>query len=194
METLLQDLELMRHHTKQFYGPQSLKLVVMLCGLPGTGKSTLAAHLSQEFGLVHLESDYLRRKLFGCPTHSGQESVRLFTAIYERARELLSEGYGLLFDSTNLIESHRQITYDIAQNAKAKLIIIRLVCSPSVVKSRLRQRVLREGQNSNADWQVYKKLSKTEDQIIPKHYVLDASSEQVFSKATEIIIKENAND
>lgn len=194
MKILSHDLEVLRHHTKLPLIPSAAKIVVMLCGLPASGKSTLATSLCQQLGLVHLESDFLRRKLFAKPTHTAEESVRLFIALYERAQELLEQGYSLLFDSTNLIESHRQITYEMAYKTEAKLFIFHLICPVSEAKRRLRSRVIREGQNANADWQVYQKLAKQVEPIVPRHYVLDTSSAGVLERVLQIIIKETDHD
>ena len=46
------------------------------------------------------ETDALRRTLFLTPSHSGQESHRLFQAVHLLLDRLLSEGRGVLLDAT----------------------------------------------------------------------------------------------
>src|SRR5262245_56818396 len=58
-------------------------------GLPGAGKSTFARRLAPAVDAAILESDALRRRLFGIPVHSNAESARLFRAIHAAARRLL---------------------------------------------------------------------------------------------------------
>ena len=40
------------------------KMLIIVCGLPGTGKSTLARHLSSDLGGEVLRTDLIRRELF----------------------------------------------------------------------------------------------------------------------------------
>jgi len=40
------------------------KMLIVICGLPGTGKSTLARHLSSDLGGKVLRTDLIRRELF----------------------------------------------------------------------------------------------------------------------------------
>ena len=66
--------------------------LVVISGLPGTGKSQFARELQRRTGAVVLESDALRRLLFEKPSYSWQESRRLFAAIHAVAERLLCEG------------------------------------------------------------------------------------------------------
>jgi len=194
MNSPAQDLQVMRYFTQPSGEIGRTKLVVLVCGLPGTGKTTLAVALCQKYGLVHLESDFLRRKLFGRPTHLPEESIRLYNALYDRAEELLEEGYGLLLDSTNLIESHREICYRMTHEHGCKQIIIMLECSPNQVRTRLKKRVMAQGNDANADWSVYLKLARQIDAIKPRHFVLNTSKGGALDKAIEIIDREIADD
>ena len=39
--------------------------IILLAGMPASGKSTIAAHLSREFSLPVLEKDAMKEVLFG---------------------------------------------------------------------------------------------------------------------------------
>lgn len=43
-------------------------MLIIVCGLPGTGKSTLAKHLSSDLGGEVLRTDIIRRELFKSAT------------------------------------------------------------------------------------------------------------------------------
>jgi hypothetical protein len=56
--------------------------LVLVSGLPGSGKSHFSRELCRRYPLAHLNSDALRRALFPQPTHSTDESARLFAAVH----------------------------------------------------------------------------------------------------------------
>ena len=54
--------------------------LIVVSGLPGTGKSYFSNKLAERLPLIILESDALRKALFPSPSYSPQESSRLFRA------------------------------------------------------------------------------------------------------------------
>ena len=151
--------------------------LVIVSGLPGTGKTYFSRELSKRLPFVTLESDALRRVLNPNPNHSKPENVRLFSAIHSLCERLLREGYSVIADATNLTEKHRQHFYDISAGTGVKLIIVHIKTAPLVVKERLEKRGKEAGNQSDADWQVYKMMEKSVDKIKRKHYSLDTSNE-----------------
>jgi len=90
--------------------------------------------------MVVIESDAARKILFRPPTYHGRESSRLFQAIHELARELLTEGYPVILDATNLTEHFRRFLYRIADETGARLILAQLTTPPELIKMRLEAR------------------------------------------------------
>lgn len=82
-----------------------VKLIVM-CGLQGSGKSTIARKLSEEIGNCEIvSSDEIRKE------HKNQiENDKVFKIYYERAKKFLKEGKNVILDATNIsIKSRKQI-------------------------------------------------------------------------------------
>ena len=148
---------------------------MIVSGLPGTGKTHFSKELSKRLHFVTLESDYLRRILNPNPNHSKEESARLFAAIHLLCERLLREGHSVIVDATNLTEKHRQHFYDISAGTGVKLVIVQVNAAPSLVKERLENKVKEAGNQSDADWQVYKRMEKSVDKIKRKHYALNTS-------------------
>lgn len=157
--------------------PEAVKnpVLVILSGLPGTGKTYFSKELSKRLSFVTLESDALRRILNPIPNHGKSESTRLFAAIHLLCERLIREGHSVIVDATNLSEKHRQHFYDIADRSGIKLVIVQVKAPSSLVKDRLDKRVKECGSNSDADWKVYLRMKKSVDKIKRKHYSLDTS-------------------
>jgi predicted kinase len=146
---------------------------LVVSGLPGTGKSYLCRRLAERLGYPVLESDALRKKLCRKPVYSAEESARVFRAIHELIEELICKGIPLILDATNLAERHRRVLYGIAERTGARLVLVRVVAPPEVVKSRLEARAA--GEASDADWEVYRKLEPTAEKIRRPHFTVDTS-------------------
>jgi predicted kinase len=93
--------------------------------------------------------------------------------------DLLRKGISVIFDATNLVERHREQLYRIADNTKAKLILVRIEAPPQVVQQRLRGRSagIDQADNSDAGWDVYERMSKTAQRILRNHFAVDTSQD-----------------
>jgi predicted kinase len=151
--------------------------IIVVSGLPGTGKSYFCRRLAERLPFLILESDDLRKQLFPTPTYSIEESAYLFRAIYQLIEDLLKKGIPIILDATNLEERHRERIYNIAERLSAKLILVSVQAPPELVEKRFKKRM--EGKNiqdnSDADWQVYQKMKATAEKIKRHHFTLDTS-------------------
>ncbi len=148
---------------------------ITVSGLPGTGKSYFSSKLAERLPFVILESDALRKTLFPSPSYSPEESSRLFRACHRLIEKLLKRGMPVILDSTNLSERYREYLYSIADHLDARLILVRVEAPPEVVHQRLKTRLESPEGNSDADWEVYKKMKPRVQKISRKHYVVDTS-------------------
>jgi predicted kinase len=164
--------------------------IIVVSGLPGTGKSYFCRRLAERIPLLILESDALRKQLFSAPTYAAAESVYLFRAIYYLIEDLLKKGVPVILDATNLEERHRERLYNIAGRFKARLILVYVKAPAELVQKRLKKRADRKNthDNSDADWTVYQKLKTTEEKINHNHFVADTSGD--ISPVIDKIVRE----
>ena len=155
--------------------PRARPVLVVVSGLPGTGKSRLCQELSRRSGAVVLESDALRRRLFPRPTYSRQESRRLFDLIHAAVERLLRQGVSCILDATNLAERHRQPLYEIAAACAAELLLVEVTAPAAVALARLQQRAATPGSLSEADAAVYQRMRRQREEIGREHFVVDTS-------------------
>lgn len=136
------------------FGPGT-PAMVLLSGLPGTGKTTFALALSRQHGFVHIESDAIRRALAPEPRYSAAESARVFALAHARLRTVLAAGGRAIVDATNLTTRDRGRFLEIAAQASATVLVIRMTAPDSTVRQRLRGP--REG-HSQAGEAVYERM------------------------------------
>ena len=150
-------------------------VLVVVSGLPGTGKSYFCKRLAERMPAVILESDALRKTLFPKPSYSQTESARLFKAIRLLVERLLRRGLSFILDATNLSERYREYFYSIADRLDVKLVLVSVEAPPLLVKERLEARLRNPRERSDASWEVYQKMSRSVEKITRKYYVADTS-------------------
>ena len=137
--------------------------LVLVGGLPGTGKSTLAAGLGDALGAAVLRSDVVRKELAGlapdepapAPVGKGIYQAETTTATYgelaDRARQALGLGETVVLDASWTSEEHRATARRVAEETSSELVELRCTVAPEVQRSRLLARAERGADASDAD-------------------------------------------
>lgn len=170
--------------------PEPKPALVVMCGLPGSGKSHFSRLLQERWPLVRLESDAVRKMLFVRPAYTPRENARLFAAINATLDEFLRADYSALLDATNVRERDRRKLYAIAERANARLVLISVEAPEALVRQRLSQRAL--GLDtldvSDAGIEVYERMAERVQPIQRPHLVVDSS--QNLEPFVELVLRE----
>ena len=173
---LVSDVERLSKSLGLLPEPAAEPALIVVSGLPGTGKTYLCSKLAERLPFVILESDALRKSLFPAPSYSAKESFQLFQAVHRLINRLLEKGISLILDATNLSERNREYLYSIADRLDVKLVLVRVEAPPEVVRQRLEERQQEgAGGNSDADWGIYRKMRSSVQRIRRNHYAVDTS-------------------
>ena len=101
--------------------------LIVLGGLPGTGKSTVANALARKIGAMHLRIDTIEQAMRDAgQTVAGPEG---YLVARDVARENLRLGLSVIVDAVNPIAYTRELWPDVAAATAARLVEIELVCS-----------------------------------------------------------------
>ena len=189
-DTLAEDVARLRQSLNDdLPQPQVQPPLIVVSGLPGTGKSFFCCRLAERLPFLVLASDRLRRVLFPSPQHDEGENKRLFSACHALIEELLRMGTPVIFDATNLLERHREYLYRAAERAHARLILVWIEAPAEVVRQRLlaREKAGMVENASEAGWEVYKRMKPRGEKISRNHFVVDTSHD--ITAAIEKIVR-----
>ena len=134
-------------------------MLIVVRGLMGTGKSTLATSLAELFGAELLQTDMIRRERLGASETSAAYGEDLYTpharqAVYDemftRAQRMMADGLSVLLDGTFLRAALRTQAVELAQQYGSLPLIIECVCPTDVAKQRIGQRVAASASESEA--------------------------------------------
>jgi predicted kinase len=151
-------------------------MIVVMAGLPGTGKSTLARALAGEMGGIVLNKDILRADLFPAPFveySTGQDDFvqdlmqRTAEYLLARHQKLTVFFDGRTFSKTYQIENAIQV----AETLGTPWRIIECVCSEAVARRRIEQ--ARRHPAKNRTIELYRKIREEFEEIVLPKLVVD---------------------
>lgn len=152
--------------------------LLVMVGLPGTGKSYLVEELAKTLPLVVITTDEVRRFLPEQPTYTPSENVFIYEVCHALTAIRLARGQRVIFDGTNYVAAQRQKLYGIAQQQQAALAVCHVQVSKQVARQRLEHRISgqrRDTDMSEADWAVYQWMVEAQEPIARPHLVLDTT-------------------
>ena len=159
-------------------------MLVLIVGLPGTGKTTFAVELAKEIGAVHLNSDILRTRMGSRGKYDNASKAAVYKELYNRAEEILQEGNDLVVDATLYKESLREPFEKLAGQFNTPIKWIELKAEESTIK----ERVSKKREYSEADFEVYLKIKAVYEPLAQNHLVLWSdvlSLKEMIDKAQE---------
>lgn len=150
--------------------------LVLVGGLPGTGKSTLAAVMVERAGFQLVRSDLVRKELagigvqdrpseFGAGMYSAEWTQRTYSECLRRAEALLFDGKRVLVDANFREENQRRAFLDAATRWRVPALLLLCQAHPETVRRRIANR---RGDASDADWPIYERAAETWQELGPQ--------------------------
>ncbi|MGH8013613.1 MAG: AAA family ATPase [Candidatus Binataceae bacterium] len=173
------------------------KYVLAICGLSGTGKSTLAAALSNRLALAVISSDRIRKTLTGSETpevgeygrglYSEDFNRRTYDEMIAQARRWLSAGESVILDATFRHKEERGAVMELATNLGARVLFVECRAEEGEIIRRLDERERRGGGLSDANAAIYLRQRRDFDpfdELAPDAHVLADTSDEIDAAAT----------
>ena len=149
------------HLAERLAAPAHAAMLIMH-GLSGSGKTTIAQNLLEALGAVRLRSDVERKRLFGIAAgarsgsgldeglYAPQASVRTYARLAELARAVLAARFPVIVDAAFLKRDERERFAGLARDAGARFLIAACTASPAVLRARVAARERDAGDASEA--------------------------------------------
>ena len=149
--------------------------LVIVGGLPGTGKSTLAAGLAAKTGWALLRSDELRRHLsVGPDRYAPRSRAAVYDELLRSARERIEEGRSVILDASWISAEERAAAAQLAEDTHVEFLAICCTCDDLVGADRIGQRLARGDDVSEATVAVRGEMEAGMDEW-PSAIVIDTS-------------------
>jgi predicted kinase len=194
-----QYLDLATRFAVQFVRPSLL----IVCGLPGSGKSTLSKRLRHLFDTKLFMSDDVRRELPECSAHSGpvpygqgiyrpEMRGRVYAHLLNLAQEELKRGRSVVLDATFTRRKWREEAVRLASDTGSNILFFECTSTKETLLTRLGRRRTGDGSLSDARPEHLPGLAdelKSMDELAPEQHARVDTESDIESSLNEILAR-----
>lgn len=148
--------------------------IIVVCGLPGVGKSTVSKAIADAVEGEVLRTDVIRQEIVENPVYTAEEKRRVYDELFERARDHLADGRTVVLDGTYRRRTYRDRARELAAELDTGFDLVNVQCDESVVERRIAER---ENDASEADVEVYRQYRDSFEPFVGDHLSIDNSSD-----------------
>lgn len=154
-------------------------MLVVLTGLPGTGKTTVAEELAKELDAKVLSTDKIRRGAVEKPGYSKTKKKRVYEEMLRQAGHLSAKNERVILDATFFKKELRDKAAKIGRERNKHVFFIEIVCPEEEVKSRISKN---KREYSDADYRVYKIIQSKFEPVEKEHFMIDTGKGEKWKK------------
>ena len=161
-------------------------MLIILGGLPGSGKTTLAIALSKALKATHIRIDSIEQAIKNSMLKADEVIDAGYLVGCALAKDNLSIGQIVVADSVNSIEITRKLWRDVAISAKSDFVEVEIVCSnKSEHIKRIKTRVADISGLKLPDWQ---KVENRDYEVWKsKNIIIDTSGKTIEDSLDELL-------
>lgn len=166
-------------------------MIVIVFGLPGSGKSYFASRLAKVINAEYINSDRVRKEMFQKRVYSDEEKKAVYDKMLDQMKESVKRKKNLVLDGTFHKKAIRKIFVE-EMKGKSEIIFIEIQADENIVMERLKK----ERPYSEADFEVYKLISLQNEPLKEPHLVLkstDNNIDEMLLKSSEYLKIKNDN-
>lgn len=149
-------------------------MVIIVMGLPGSGKSYFASRLATGIEADYINSDRVRKKIITQRTYSPNEKQLVYNKMLAQMKLAVKQKKDIVLDGTFYKHSIRKKFIDEARNATC-IFFIEVRAAESLIRERLKQ----TRADSEADFTVYKIIQAQWEPLQEKHLKLQSTNDNI---------------
>jgi len=152
-------------------------MIVVISGLPGTGKTTVAKELGSELNAPVLTTDEIRKAKSEHPKYTRRQKQGIYDHMFRIAEDLLSDNDTIILDGTFFKKEFRERSFQLGSDHDRCVFILETLCDEDVIKQRINKRYQENVDASEADYKVYKIIQNQFEPIEEPHFRIHTEDE-----------------
>ena len=150
-------------------------MVIIVFGLPGSGKSYFASRLAAKLNALYVNSDELRLQLIPERAYTDAEKLLVYDAMLGAMADAIGKHGAIVLDATFYKEAIRN-RFDLkAASLREPILYIEVTAPENIIAGRL----AKPRNFSEADFAVYQKLKLAFEPLQQKHLVVVSSDNDI---------------
>jgi predicted kinase len=129
-------------------------MIILVLGLPGTGKTYFAEHLAKKLNAVHLNTDIVREKLNFKGHYDEKTKQQVYNELFKQAQMEFKTGADVIVDGTFHLSRRREQLEELSKEENKKIFYIEMKASEKTARKRLKK----SRKHSEADIDVYETI------------------------------------
>ena len=162
--------------------------LIVLSGLPGSGKSTVAEGLSRTLSIPLFSIDPIEAAMWRGGLSKDQTGIAAYDVAIALADEHLRLGHSVIVDAVNPIEAPRAAWRNLAAKHRAEMKIIECVCADEAVhRQRIEARVRNIAGMPEVTWDRVQRRRAEYEAWTDARLTLDTSAKSAEQLITEAL-------
>ena len=156
-------------------------MIVMVYGLPGTGKSYFSKRLAPELDAVRLNTDVVRKEMGLQGQYDEASKQRVYDRLLQKMTHHVSGHKNVILDGTFYRQSAREPFINRSEELEVDLFLVEMKASDRTVKDRMQ----REREYSEADYKVYQQIKYDFEPVERPHLSFHSDLQEVDEMIAE---------
>ena len=149
-------------------------MIIIVFGLPSSGKSYFATNLADMLKADYINSDQVRRTMFTVRAYSAREKLSVYNEMLMQMHKAVQQHKNLVLDATFYTNDIRKKFLNAAEGID-DIIFIEVRAEESLIRERLK----RPRKDSEADFEVYRKIKKQWEPLYKDHLILPSTDDNI---------------
>ena len=150
-------------------------MIIIVFGLPGSGKSYFATKLAKKLQVKYVSSDVIRNQLFVVKKYSQKEKKKVYLEMIREMKKAFQHKESIVLDATFYEKSIRNMFCEAAKEFGHSIIFIEVWANQKIILERLKVK----RQYSDADYSVYLHIKEVFEPMEKEHLILQSTQENI---------------
>ncbi len=148
-------------------------MVIVVTGLPGSGKTTFAEALATRLDALYLGTDKIRQEAGLAGKYGDSQKQLVYAMLLDSLEKALLQGKNVVVDGTFYKESLRSMLSETAGRYTDALFWVEISADPLIIRARMQQ----PRQYSEADFLIFEKIQADYEPLQVPHLKLESDQQ-----------------
>ncbi|HEU5292160.1 MAG TPA: ATP-binding protein [Cyclobacteriaceae bacterium] len=150
-------------------------MIIMVSGLPGSGKSYFSEYLAKKLQCNYINSGQVKLALQTSGKYALKDKLVVYKEMLQQTIKAIEENKDVVVDATFYNHIMREMFIRIAFTRGVPIRVIEVIADEDIIKQRLQK----PGKHSEADYSLYEKIRDDFEEITMPHLTVKSTNDNL---------------